>query len=134
MQTSTQAANVKVRLVHGVAYGCVHGVITKATLEGIFLSTQEQLGGVSPLVHLSDFRAAVWALSARDLLSFFASAAPFAIAPAALLVCPASLPLMREHAWQAAQLGVLRKIFLCPVAAQEWTMQELARLRLQTAQ
>lgn len=134
MHISTQAASVRVRLVHGVAYGSVHGVITKSTLGDVFLSTQDQLGGASPLIHLSDFRAAVWALTAQEMLSFFVGAEPFAIAPAALIVCPVSLPLMREHAWQAAELGILRKVFLCPVAAQDWTMQELARLRLQIAQ
>lgn len=119
-------ASVNLRLERGgVAASIVGGVITHRSLGDVYAETARQLDGACPLVFLADFRRAVWALTVDELSSFFAGAGDAVFAPAALIVSPADVPMMREHAYQVAQLGVIRKVFTCPKRARAWVDLEL---------
>lgn len=126
MQQTNGIAAVRMRLERsGLAASVVSGVITASSLGDVYEETARQLAGASPLAFLADFRPAIWALTADELSSFFAGAIDGVHAPAALIVSEHDLPLMQDHAWQVAQLGVIRKVFTDSERARAWVDLEL---------
>ena len=126
-QMEAAQSSLIVRLDRGVAMSFIGaGVVTRETLARLGDQTAARLGRVRPLAFLADFRRPVLALTVAGLDAFFDDADPAVLAPAALVVSEAYLPMFRAHAWNVAQAGILRKVFTDYACAERW-----CRMRVQ---
>lgn len=96
------------------------GIVTRAVLKRLIAQTADTLDGDAPCVYLADFRPCVWALGVDDLNSPLNGVNPAIVAPAALVVSPAHYDLFKQHAWDMAHRGIMRKVFTDPDAAAAW--------------
>jgi hypothetical protein len=125
---------VQPAVVLGQASGVTHsrigcGIVTSQALEGILHTTVRILDCDQPDIYLADFRRPLWAISEDELGRGCVGLDPRLVAPAALLVTTENYALFRRHAWQMAQVGILRKVFTDEVAASEWCQLRLALVR-----
>ena len=112
-----------VRVGQGVAVSIIGGgVVTPKGLACIGAQTEVQLCGVRPAVFLADLRRPVLALTTAALDAFFDGAEPTLFAPAALVVAPAYAGMFKAHAWNVAQGGILRKVFIDYASAERWCL------------
>jgi hypothetical protein len=103
-------------------------VVTSAGLREMRVEVTGAIEADPPDVFLCDARRPVWAVTVEQLDSFFAERHRPIEVPAALLIAPIYWDLFRQHAWNMAQRGVMRRVFTDRRRALEWlqTRQALA--------
>lgn len=99
----------------------VNGIFTAETAGAVASDLERVCAGSRSLSMVVDLSGAAVAMSegelnaTPDLLSY-----PLRVLPIAIVTSPAVRDLFREHAWQAAKLGLLRGVFAEAPGAHLW--------------
>lgn len=125
----TTDVSLRLRICMGVALVTIVGVITAPAMNLMRRSFARQVEGESLHVVVADLRGAAIAMTAAELTDSLMEH-PFSRSlPAALVVADANETLIREHAWGAAQRGVLRVAYLDLEPALQWAFRESSLVR-----
>lgn len=117
----------RVQVIGGIAFATTaRRVFGPAELVQACEQTVEQLGGVVPCVYVADFRPSTWRLKTMHLDALFDGVDPAVQRPAALVVPAEALMMFKAHAWNVAQAGILRKVFVDYRRAVVWAQERAA--------
>ncbi len=116
------AMSMTSRLDGRVAHYALSGLVTGNSLRQLVRNLPPLSALPEIRVCVASYERAMILVSAATLNSLFYNIGPDSVLliPAALIVPPGAYDAFRQHAWDVAQHGIVRKVFTDAAPAQEW--------------